>query len=97
MYEYWPTGDAVALQELEQVLLAPLYAAAADSPLFLATPRELEEERAPPKKMRKLEDGLVLHGVLSMEDIPSSLGLHANSPKWFKPTGFQPMVPNSPD
>lgn len=66
MYAYWPTRDAVALQELEGVLLAPLYSTAAEASLFLATPRDLEEETAPRKKLKKLEDGLVLRSGLDM-------------------------------
>ena len=57
MYHYWPTRDAVAMQELEAVLLTPLYTETATASLFLATPRDLEEEVTPRKKLRKLEDG----------------------------------------
>ena len=39
MYRYFPTGSAVAIEELQPTLLTPLYAATADSPLFLAQVR----------------------------------------------------------
>ena len=43
MYRYFPTGSAVAIEvssaELHPTLLTPLYAATADSPLFLAQVR----------------------------------------------------------
>ena len=64
MYRYWPTRDAVALEELEAVLLTPLYTSAAESTLFLATPRDLEEEDNPKRKLTRLDNGFVLHGGL---------------------------------
>ena len=59
-YRFWPTKESLALDELDSALLTPLYSSAADSPLFLATPRDIEEERMPKRSLRKLEDGFVL-------------------------------------
>ena len=59
MYAYWPHTDSLAIDELGATLISPLYASLADSPLFLAAPRELEPDQATRKALRKLEDGFV--------------------------------------
>ena len=59
MYRYWPTRDALALEELEQAMLAPLYASASESALFVVPPRELED-RSDAKRLCRLDEGYVL-------------------------------------
>ena len=61
MYRYFPTVSGISSEELHLTLLTPLYAATADSPLFLAQSREVEDgERAPPRRLCQLEEGLLL-------------------------------------
>ena len=59
MYSYWPTNGSLAHEELGKLLLAPLYAALAEAALFLALPRELEDDTPQRRVLRKLDDGLV--------------------------------------
>ena len=63
MYRYWPTASPLAHEELVDLLLTPLYAAAADVPVFLTQPRELEEA-ASRKALRKLDEGFVCPATL---------------------------------
>ena len=66
MYTWWPTSAPLAHEELGRLLLAPLYAALADAPLFLALPREGAEGSSPPRRvLRRLEEGLVCHGAVA--------------------------------
>ena len=46
------------------LLLTPLYTSAARSTLSLATPRDLEEEDNPKRKLTRLDNRFVLHGGL---------------------------------
>ena len=59
MYRYWPTEGTIALDELGETLLAPLYATVAERELFLAQPRDHDDER-PQKKLRRLNDGYLM-------------------------------------
>ena len=103
MYRYWPTESTVALDDLNAVLLAPLFAILVESPLFLAQPRELEEERVA-RKLCRLDDGLVLRSGMDQRieafvrqhftvfDLPTPLAEHllSTSPKGMHP--FTPMA-----
>ena len=65
-----PTPNPSPEQELGRLLLAPLYSALAEAPIYLALPREGAEgaegaASSPQRVLRRLEEGLVCHGGMA--------------------------------
>lgn len=102
MYMYWPTAPPLAHEELGELLIRPLYNAAASSALFLAQQRESEGESSIKGELRKLSQGYVCPSTLdpridcfvrqhfTIFDVPSALADQLISTA---PSGIRPFTP----